>query len=58
MLVTHVSPSTSTQIGFTFAPIIFLWLFSNAIIGCVNIATYMPTVFKALSPYYVVRFFQ
>ena len=36
----------TSKIGFTYAPILFLWFFSNAAVGVYNIATAYPAIFK------------
>uniref|UniRef100_A0A0A0KWH6 Potassium transporter n=1 Tax=Cucumis sativus TaxID=3659 RepID=A0A0A0KWH6_CUCSA len=46
------------KVGYTFAPIIFIWFALNASIGVYNFIKYDPTVLKALNPNYIFRFFQ
>ncbi|GLJ23292.1 hypothetical protein SUGI_0440650 [Cryptomeria japonica] len=46
------------KVSFLFSPIAIVWFVSNAIIGVYNIIKYYPGVFEAMSPYYIVRFFQ
>ncbi|XP_057824863.1 potassium transporter 26 [Cryptomeria japonica] len=46
------------KVSFLFSPITIVWLVSNAIIGVYNIVKYYPAVFKAVSPYYIVHFFE
>ena len=36
----------TSKIGFAYAPILFLWFFSNAAVGLFNIATSYPQIFK------------
>ncbi|KXZ55129.1 hypothetical protein GPECTOR_3g280 [Gonium pectorale] len=45
------------QVGRVFAPIIALWLLSNAAINIYNIVRYGGSVFAALNPYYIVLLF-
>lgn len=47
----------TSKVGFSFSPLMFLWFTSNVMIGVYNIVTYNPTILKALSPHYIVRFF-
>lgn len=37
----------TSKIGFTYAPILLIWFFSNAAVGVFNIATAYPAIFKA-----------
>jgi K+ transporter len=46
------------RVAFLFAPVVVLWLLLLAALGIYNIAVWNPRVLRALSPYYVVRFFQ
>ncbi|KAK9803431.1 hypothetical protein WJX72_012393 [[Myrmecia] bisecta] len=43
-------------VGRAFAPIILLWLLTNAMIGIYNIAHHCPEIFKALNPAYAFRY--
>lgn len=47
----------TSKVGFSFSPIMLLWFTSNVMIGVYNIATYNPTILKALSPHYIIKFF-
>ncbi|GLJ12812.1 hypothetical protein SUGI_0198230 [Cryptomeria japonica] len=46
------------KVSFLFSPVAIVWFVTNAIVGVFNIIKYYPGVFKALSPHYIVRFFQ
>lgn len=48
----------TNKVAFLFAPIMILWLLSIATVGVYNIVTWNPSVYKALSPYYVYIFFR
>uniref|UniRef100_A0A1J3J568 Potassium transporter n=1 Tax=Noccaea caerulescens TaxID=107243 RepID=A0A1J3J568_NOCCA len=48
----------TNKVAFLFAPIMILWLLSIATVGLYNIVTWNPSVYKALSPYYVYIFFR
>lgn len=45
------------RVAFLFAPIVILWLLSISSIGVYNVIQWNPTVFRALSPYYMYKFF-
>ncbi|KAK9935524.1 hypothetical protein M0R45_022625 [Rubus argutus] len=44
------------RVGFLFAPIVLTWLLCISAIGLYNILHFNPTVYKALSPYYMYKF--
>ncbi|XP_062229307.1 potassium transporter 10-like [Phragmites australis] len=44
------------RVGFIFAPIVITWLLCISIIGVYNIIHWEPTVYRALSPYYMYKF--
>nr|XP_011463380.1 PREDICTED: potassium transporter 6-like isoform X1 [Fragaria vesca subsp. vesca] len=44
------------RVGFLFAPIVLAWLLCISAIGLYNIIHFNPTVYKALSPYYMYKF--
>ncbi|KAK4721236.1 hypothetical protein R3W88_011469 [Solanum pinnatisectum] len=44
------------RVGFMFAPIVVTWLLCISGIGLYNIIHWNPTVYRALSPYYVYKF--
>ncbi|KAJ1283770.1 hypothetical protein BS78_03G151900 [Paspalum vaginatum] len=45
------------RVAFLFAPVVVLWLLLLAALGIYNIVVWNPSVLRALSPDYVVRFF-
>ncbi|KAM1102902.1 hypothetical protein ACFX19_011674 [Malus domestica] len=44
------------RVGFLFAPIVLIWLLCISAIGVYNILHFNPSVYKALSPYYMYKF--
>ncbi|OWM67556.1 potassium transporter 4 [Punica granatum] len=46
------------RVAFVFAPIVIIWLFSIFSIGLYNTIHWNPKIVRALSPYYVVKFFK
>ncbi|XP_020591983.1 probable potassium transporter 9 isoform X2 [Phalaenopsis equestris] len=44
------------RVSFIFAPIILTWLICISALGIYNIATWNPSIFQALSPYYMFNF--
>ncbi|KAK6786585.1 hypothetical protein RDI58_015110 [Solanum bulbocastanum] len=44
------------RVGFVFAPIVMTWLLCISALGLYNIIHWNPQVYKALSPYYMVKF--
>ncbi|KAG6477615.1 hypothetical protein ZIOFF_066883 [Zingiber officinale] len=46
------------RVAFLFAPIVFLWLTSIAVIGLYNTFYWNTRILYALSPHYIVKFFQ
>ncbi|XP_062208430.1 probable potassium transporter 3 [Phragmites australis] len=46
------------RVAFLFAPVVIIWLFCLAALGIYNIIVWNPRVLCALSPFYLVRFFQ
>lgn len=46
------------RVGFLFAPIVITWLLCISAIGVYNILHWNPHVYKALSPYYMYKFFK
>ncbi|XP_062178586.1 potassium transporter 10-like [Phragmites australis] len=44
------------RVGFIFAPIVIAWLLCISMIGLYNIIHWEPTVYRALSPYYMYKF--
>ena len=47
----------TSKVSFLFSPIMAAWTFTTPIIGVYSIFHYYPGIFKAISPYYIVRFF-
>ncbi|GMP66661.1 hypothetical protein CsSME_00026932 [Camellia sinensis var. sinensis] len=47
----------TSKVSFSFSPIMLMWFGSNIAIGVYNIVKYEPSVFKALSPHYIIIFF-
>eukprot|EP00250_Pteridium_aquilinum_P008232 c17788_g1_i1 orf=861-3326(-) len=45
------------RVAFLFAPIVMLWLLTISSIGVYSVIKWNPTVLKALSPYYMYKFF-
>ncbi|KAH7277419.1 hypothetical protein KP509_39G050000 [Ceratopteris richardii] len=45
------------RVGFLFSPIVVTWFVTTAAIGVYNVIEHNPTIFKALSPHYIIRFF-
>lgn len=46
----------SHAIAFMFPPIIILWLLSIFTIGIYNVIKWNPSIYRALSPYYIYKF--
>ncbi|KAF0918053.1 hypothetical protein E2562_021743 [Oryza meyeriana var. granulata] len=46
------------RVAFLFAPVVIVWLLLLGALGVYNIVAWNPRVLRALSPYYLVRFFQ
>lgn len=47
----------TSRVSFLFSPIMGAWTFFTPIIGVYSFLKYYPTIFKALSPHYIVQFF-
>ncbi|KAI8009219.1 Potassium transporter 26 [Camellia lanceoleosa] len=47
----------TSKVSFSFSPIMLMWFGSNIAIELYNIVKYDPSVFKALSPHYIIIFF-
>ncbi|KAK2983639.1 hypothetical protein RJ640_023173 [Escallonia rubra] len=47
----------TSKVSFSFTPIMLLWYVTNVSIGVYNIFTYQPSVLKAVSPHYIIKFF-
>ncbi|CAK9229817.1 unnamed protein product [Sphagnum jensenii] len=48
----------TSKVAFIFSPIMVAWFLTTPTIGVYNIVKYHPTVLKAVSPHYIVIFFQ
>ena len=48
----------TNRISFLFSPVMLSWFVLTPIIGVYNIAKYYPSIFKAISPYYIFHFFK
>ncbi|KAL3517464.1 hypothetical protein ACH5RR_020053 [Cinchona calisaya] len=46
------------KVGYTFAPVIFIWFAFIAGIGVFNFVKYDPTVVKAINPAYIIDYFR
>ncbi|CAN6468794.1 unnamed protein product [Victoria cruziana] len=46
------------RVGYTFAPIIFIWFTFIGLIGIYNFFKYDPIVIKAFNPAYIIHYFQ
>ncbi|XP_070033921.1 potassium transporter 26-like isoform X1 [Nicotiana tomentosiformis] len=46
----------TSKVSFCFTPIMLLWFATNVSVGIYNISKYYPSVLKALSPHYIVKF--
>ncbi|KAH0470275.1 hypothetical protein IEQ34_001833 [Dendrobium chrysotoxum] len=47
----------TSRVSFLFSPIMGTWTFTTPIIGLYSLLKYYPSIFKALSPHYIVHFF-
>ncbi|XP_043715475.1 probable potassium transporter 17 [Telopea speciosissima] len=47
----------TSKVSFLFSPIMGTWTLTTPIIGIYSIIHYYPSIFKALSPHYIVHFF-
>ncbi|KAK8535943.1 hypothetical protein V6N13_104556 [Hibiscus sabdariffa] len=46
------------RVAFLFAPIVIIWLVSIFSIGLYNIIHWNPKIIRAISPYYIIKFFR
>lgn len=46
------------KVAFMFAPIVIIWLLSIFSIGLYNIIHWNPSIIRAISPHYVIKFLQ
>lgn len=49
--------SGTHKVGFLFAPVVVLWLISIFVIGLYNTIKWNPKIVYALSPHYIIKFF-
>ncbi|XP_073526565.1 uncharacterized protein [Phyllobates terribilis] len=47
----------TSKVSFLFSPIMGLWTLTTPVVGVYNIVKHYPTIFKAISPHYVVHLF-
>ncbi|XP_019149656.1 PREDICTED: potassium transporter 26-like [Ipomoea nil] len=47
----------TSKVSFAFSPIMLLWFVTNTSIGIYNIIKYYPSILRAISPHYMVKFF-
>ncbi|XP_065856443.1 probable potassium transporter 17 [Euphorbia lathyris] len=47
----------TSRVSFLFSPIMGMWTLCTPLVGIYSIIRHYPTIFKALSPYYLYRFF-
>lgn len=47
----------TSKVSFLFSPIMLVWFATNVLIGVYNIIKYHPSILKAVSPHYALRFF-
>lgn len=47
----------TSRVSFVFSPIMAVWTFSTPIVGIYSILHHYPSIFKAISPLYMFRFF-
>ncbi|KAK4489611.1 hypothetical protein RD792_005423 [Penstemon davidsonii] len=47
----------TSKVSFSFSPIMLIWFITNVSIGVYNIIKYNPSILKAISPHYIVKFF-
>ncbi|TMX05243.1 hypothetical protein EJD97_000100 [Solanum chilense] len=46
----------TSKVSFCFTPVMLLWFVTNVSVGIYNILEYYPSVLKAISPHYIVKF--
>ncbi|XP_008802111.2 probable potassium transporter 2 [Phoenix dactylifera] len=46
------------RVAFLFAPVVIIWLLCIGVIGLYNIVRWNPTIYHALSPHYIIKFFR
>ncbi|EOY01236.1 Potassium transporter, putative isoform 1 [Theobroma cacao] len=47
----------TSRVSFLFSPIMGAWTLSTPLVGIYSIIHHYPSIFKALSPHYIIRFF-
>ncbi|XP_058212992.1 probable potassium transporter 17 isoform X1 [Rhododendron vialii] len=47
----------TSRVSFLFSPIMGAWTFTTPLVGIYSIIHYYPSIFKAISPHYMFRFF-
>jgi KUP system potassium uptake protein len=47
----------TNRVSFLFSPIMLVWFVATPIVGIYNIVVHYPSVFKAVSPHYIVDYF-
>ncbi|XP_038688520.1 probable potassium transporter 17 isoform X2 [Tripterygium wilfordii] len=47
----------TSRVSFLFSPIMLAWTLSTPVVGIYNITRHYPSIFKALSPLYIIHFF-
>ncbi|KAG1338649.1 potassium transporter 7 [Cocos nucifera] len=46
------------RVAFLFAPVVIIWLLCIGVIGLYNVIHWNPTIYHALSPHYIIKFFR
>ncbi|KAA8529900.1 hypothetical protein F0562_034496 [Nyssa sinensis] len=47
----------TSRVSFLFSPIMGAWTFTTPLVGFYSIIHHYPSIFKAISPHYIIRFF-
>ncbi|GAB4860800.1 Probable potassium transporter 17 [Ancistrocladus abbreviatus] len=47
----------TSRVSFLFSPIMGMWTLTTPLVGIYSIIRHYPTIFKALSPHYIIKFF-
>jgi KUP system potassium uptake protein len=45
------------RVSWLFSPILLVWFVTTPLVGIYNIAAHYPSVFKAVSPHYIIKYF-
>jgi KUP system potassium uptake protein len=45
------------RVSWLFSPILLAWFVTTPLVGIYNIAAHYPSVFKAVSPHYIIKYF-